>query len=275
MIRSVIKKVLWVGRGTSTILGLAIVLAVVFGVATTAVGATGGNFLLGKSNAAGAVSKLTANIAGPALQLVNTSADAAATALNLTVASGKPPLKVSAGSGTATNLSADKLDGKDSSQFLGASGKAIDSDKLDGLDSAAFGITTAHNYAYSPDCDTPNTWNQCGPIQVVVPDGKQYVVSVWSSLSVAGGSTDQTINYCSGDDQGCITPGGAQERVTVPANKTVAASAEGEKTLGPGTYTFSTWVFPQSEFANTDTYMITKVMVRDASSPGPTGVSIP
>src|SRR5829696_4397696 len=33
-------------------------------------------------------------------------------------------------------------------------------------------------------------------------------------------------------------------------------------------------VFPQSEFANTDTYMITKVMARAASSIEPAGVSV-
>lgn len=46
----------------------------------------GGNFLLGKANVATTISKLTASISAPALQLVNTSTGAAATALNLTVA---------------------------------------------------------------------------------------------------------------------------------------------------------------------------------------------
>jgi hypothetical protein len=95
------------------VFGLALVLALLFGIATMALGATGDNFLLGKANSAGAVSKLTANIANPALQLVNTSTGAAATALNLNVASGNAPLKVNAGAGKATNLNADKLDGQE------------------------------------------------------------------------------------------------------------------------------------------------------------------
>ncbi len=129
-------KVMWMARATTTVVGLAIMLALVFGVATTAIGATGGNFILGKANGATTVSKLTANIAGPALTLVNQSTEAAATALNINVASGKAPLKVNAAAGTATNLSADELDGKDSAQFLGKTEKAADATHADQADSA-------------------------------------------------------------------------------------------------------------------------------------------
>ena len=164
MTRSVFEKVAWVGRATVFVVGLAVMLALVFGAATTAMGATGGNFILGKANAATTVSKLTASIAAPALTLVNQSTEAAATALNITVASGKPPIKVNAAAGTATNLSADKLDGKDSSQFLGKTEKAADADhadqadsatsaqnasnadKLDGKDSSQFATTTSEGW---------------------------------------------------------------------------------------------------------------------------------
>src|SRR5215211_1334045 len=121
MLRTVFGKVMWVGRATIFMVGLAMVLALVFGVATTALGATGGKFILGRANVAGAVSNLTADISGPAMQLVNNSAGALATALDLRVASGKPPLTVNADAGTATNLSADELDGNDASSFAGAS----------------------------------------------------------------------------------------------------------------------------------------------------------
>ena len=92
-------------------------LALIFGVASAALSATGGNFILGKANEATTVSKLTASIAGPALTLVNQSTDAAATALNISVASGKAPMRVNTAAGTATNLSADELDSKDASEF--------------------------------------------------------------------------------------------------------------------------------------------------------------
>ena len=118
MARKIFSTVMWVGRTAATAFGLALVLALVFGVATTAIGATGGNFILGKASGATTVSKLTASIAGPALTLVNQSTGAAATALNISVASGKPPIKVNAAAGTATDLSADELDGEDSAAFL-------------------------------------------------------------------------------------------------------------------------------------------------------------
>jgi hypothetical protein len=117
MIRSALSKLFWMARATSTIVGLAIMLALVLGVASAGLGATGGNFILGNANSAGAVSKLTASIANPALQLVNQSTASGATALGLNVASGKPPLKVNATAGKATNLNADRLDGLDSSRL--------------------------------------------------------------------------------------------------------------------------------------------------------------
>ena len=86
MARSAFSKVAWMARTTTTVVGLAIMLALVFGAATTAMGATGGNFILGKANVATTVSKLTASIAGPALTLVNNSTGTAATALNISVA---------------------------------------------------------------------------------------------------------------------------------------------------------------------------------------------
>ena len=93
MIRSALSKVLWMARATSTIVGLAIMLALVFGVASAGARGTGGNFILGNANSAGAVSKLTASIANPALELVNQSTASAATALSLNVASASRRLR--------------------------------------------------------------------------------------------------------------------------------------------------------------------------------------
>ena len=124
MIRSALRKLLWMARATSTVVGLAIMLVLVVGVATAGLGATGGNFYSGKANSAGAVSKLTASIANPALQLVNQSTASGATALGLNVASGKPPLKVNATAGKATNLNADKLDGLTSARLAGTGDSA-------------------------------------------------------------------------------------------------------------------------------------------------------
>jgi hypothetical protein len=97
MLRSAASKVLWVGKATVFLVGLSVILALIFGVASMALGANGKPFLLGKKNVATAVSTLVKKGAGPAL--------------NLKVASG-PPLAVSS-SETVTNLNADKVDGKD------------------------------------------------------------------------------------------------------------------------------------------------------------------
>ncbi len=340
-------KVMWMARATTTVVGLAIMLALVFGVATTAIGATGGNFILGKANGATTVSKLTANIAGPALTLVNQSTEAAATALNINVASGKAPLKVNAAAGTATNLSADELDGKSSEQFANAAhphsgaditsgtvaearidgavardaevmptvkandgagsgvdadtidgqnssafapsshhhdgryyfsgSKVADSDKLDGKDSSVFGVRTDHAFAHTDECDTPDIWNECAPVTVTVPDGKNYIVSVWSSFSAkdgGGAGASQTLSYCSAGKgpsisttNPCVTPFGHSNVVTVH-DYLVAASSSGETvSLSPGTYTFFTAIMPpERQLALTNGKVITKVMVRDATN---------
>lgn len=74
----------------------------------------------------------------------------------------------------------------------------------------------------------------------------------------------------------CITPFGPLNAVTVPANQHAAASSEGETLeLREGTYVFSTMVRPAAEvvfssYAN----VLTKVMVRDAAAPQPSGVTL-
>ncbi len=79
-------------------------LALFMAMSGTAAAATGGNFILGRANGAGAPTTLKNNGFGPTLSL-----PAART--------GQPPLAVSAGSGKVGNLNVDKLDGLDSSAF--------------------------------------------------------------------------------------------------------------------------------------------------------------
>ena len=125
------------------VFGLALVLALIFGVTSVALSASGGNFILGKPNEATSVSKLTTSIAGPALTLVNQGTEAAATALNINVASGNAPLRVNAAAGTATNLSADELDGKDSAAFYAQGSKVADSSHADRADHATSAYSAA------------------------------------------------------------------------------------------------------------------------------------
>lgn len=97
--------------------------ALVVALGGTTYAATGGNFILGQSNTAGSSSSLTAPIAGKALQLTNPSTGSGATALGLTVGSGRPPLTTNSAT-KVDNLNADRLDGHDSSYFLPVFGTA-------------------------------------------------------------------------------------------------------------------------------------------------------
>lgn len=101
------------------VFGLALVLALVLGVATMAFAANGNNFVLGVlTNSATDVTRLVGNVSGgPALQVVNNNTDAGSRALQLNVADGKAPMVVNATAGKATNLNADKLDGLSLNDF--------------------------------------------------------------------------------------------------------------------------------------------------------------
>ena len=69
MLGSAAEKVTWMARTTTTVVGLAIMLALVFGVATTALAGTGvgARFDLGKTNTVNAVTRLVGSVAGPSL----------------------------------------------------------------------------------------------------------------------------------------------------------------------------------------------------------------
>jgi hypothetical protein len=104
MLRSTASKAMWVGRATVFFVGLAVILALVFGVTSMALGANGNPFILGKAaNTASNVTGLVKNGAGPALRLK--------------VDSG-PPLAVNS-SAQVANLNADQLDGLDSTDLQG------------------------------------------------------------------------------------------------------------------------------------------------------------
>ena len=119
MIKSALGKVMWLGRATVFLVGLAVILALVVGVASTAFGANGGNFILGSlNNSATAITKLTGTVGGgPALQVSNPSTATGSTALDLQVATGKAPMKVNRTT-KVTNLNADAVDGRDGSTLL-------------------------------------------------------------------------------------------------------------------------------------------------------------
>jgi len=127
MLRSVASKVAWVGRTASMVFGLALVLALIIGVASMALAANGDPLRLGQNNVATLLTKLTANVNGSAMQITNTNAGNNATALNLQVANNKPPMKVNSDR-LVTNLNADSLDGADATQIGRQSWAVINAD---------------------------------------------------------------------------------------------------------------------------------------------------
>ncbi len=137
LIRSAASKAMWVGRTAAAVFGLALVLALVFGIASTALGDNGDNFILGTFNKATAITRLEGNVAGgPGLLVYNPNTAAGSRGLQINVSQGKTPIQINGTTAKATNLNSDMLDGKDSTAFLGANEKATDADKIDGVDSS-------------------------------------------------------------------------------------------------------------------------------------------
>jgi hypothetical protein len=122
MLRSAASKVMWVGRATVFLVGLAVILAVVFGAASAALGANGQAWILGQSNVATAITSLggAGGVNGPMVRLTNNDAGTNDTALDLRVQAGEAPMRVNS-ERRVSNLNADKLDGKNSTQ-LGING---------------------------------------------------------------------------------------------------------------------------------------------------------
>jgi hypothetical protein len=122
MLRSAASKVMWVGRATVFTVGLAMIIALVLGVASTALAGNLDPLKLGTAkNVATKVTTMVGKVAtGSSLVVKNPSGGPA---LGLEANAGQAPVTVNAEAGTATNLSADKLDGRDSTQFIEGSGK--------------------------------------------------------------------------------------------------------------------------------------------------------
>jgi hypothetical protein len=113
-----IKKVMFLGKVTTFVVGLAVILALSVGVASTALAGTGvgATFNLGNTNTVNAVSKLVGSVAGPSLSIDNNSTNASATALDLQVEPGKTPMKVNSGTKVST-LNVDQVDGRSANQL--------------------------------------------------------------------------------------------------------------------------------------------------------------
>ncbi len=103
---------------TALALGVAVMLAVILGVASTAFGANGDAWRLGRVNAATAITVLggAAGVDGPMLRLINNDAGTNDTALELRVQSGEAPMIVNSDT-KVDKLDADSVDGEDATSF--------------------------------------------------------------------------------------------------------------------------------------------------------------
>jgi hypothetical protein len=119
MLANTTKKVMLVGKATTFMVGLAVILALTVGLASSALAGTGvgATFNLGKTNTVNAITKLAGSVVGPSLTIDNNSADPSATALDLQVEPGKAPMKVNSGT-KVPNLNSDTVDGKHADQLV-------------------------------------------------------------------------------------------------------------------------------------------------------------
>lgn len=131
-----------VARAMLSTVSLAVLLALILGTATVVLAAPAATFKLGVTNNSNATSGLRGTVnGGPNLDIANTGNGSA---LALHAAPGRPPLTVDAGAGVATNLDADKLDGKQATDFYAAGSKVADSAHADDAAHAAQADSAQH-----------------------------------------------------------------------------------------------------------------------------------
>jgi hypothetical protein len=119
MVKTVFSGAWRMGRTTALFLGVAVMLALVVGVASSAFGADGDNWKLGSGNAATQITKLggALGVNGPLVRLTNNNAGTDDTALELLVQPGESPMRVNSAT-RVDSLNADQVDGKSASEFV-------------------------------------------------------------------------------------------------------------------------------------------------------------
>src|SRR5215213_2504449 len=206
MLRNAASKVMWMGRATVFLVGLAVILALTVGVVSTALEGTGvgARFDLGKTNTVNALTKLVGSVPGASLVIDNNSDESGATALNLQVEPGKTPMKVNSQT-KVTNLNSDTVDGVDSTGFYASGSTVADADKLDGHDSTDFGRvllagSTTVDFSSIPgnSCShqtvdpsgASSVLNISNDVVLVMPDGATLPTSDFSVAAAHDGSID-------------------------------------------------------------------------------------
>ncbi len=118
MLRSAASKTLWLAKGMAIFWGTVMTLALMLGVGAAALAAVPGDPLrVGQANAINALTRLVGSTNQELLRIDNNSAGPNATALDLRVEPGKPPMRVNS-TVEVEGLNVDSLDGKDSTAFV-------------------------------------------------------------------------------------------------------------------------------------------------------------
>src|SRR5215213_2673014 len=119
MLSRIFATVMWVGKATVFLVGLAVMLVLVLSVSSSALAGTGvgATFDLGKKNTVNQLSQLVGSPDTAMLRIDNNNAGTNATALDLRVEAGVAPMKVNS-STQVSNLNADLVDGRSASAFV-------------------------------------------------------------------------------------------------------------------------------------------------------------
>ena len=117
--RTAARATMLIGRATVFCVGLVVTLGLVLGLASAALAGTGvgAPFNLGRINAVDRISQLTGSPNNAMLRVGNSSTGSAATALDLRVQPGRPPMVIDS-STLVGNLNADYVDGRSASSFV-------------------------------------------------------------------------------------------------------------------------------------------------------------
>jgi hypothetical protein len=169
MVKSIFSGAWQIGRATALALGVAVMLAMVVGVASTAFAANGDPLKLGQGNVATKITALggALGVKGPMLKLVNKNAGTDDTALRLEVDPGEAPMSVNS-STRVDSLNADQLDGQDSSQFVPTSTNSFVRNNLYRAESA-LGLGTQlgdGTFTLSASCDPGDVMLSGGPANI-------------------------------------------------------------------------------------------------------------
>jgi hypothetical protein len=263
LMRAVLRRLWRLTRATSMVVGLAAMLALVAGVSSLAVAGTSSG-----GETAAVILKGASNVETTTTTLINRGLGAA---LSLRVRPGSPPLTVNADAGTVTNLSADKLDGEDSTEFVSAiDGKAPDADKLDGKDSTDFapaGTATAYT-ARTASSRIPNNSTDFVVASKNVPAGS-YAINAKVSLEnvddddVANAYCKLTTGGTTVDLSSLQTPGintGAQELDAVGNSEEIPLQGVAAN-FGGGTIALNCWEFSNSDRVDANNAVVTAIRV--------------